>query len=377
MAARAAPDTILVERSPGETRYALLAGEEVVAIVHRRDASLQPGAVIVGRVGAAVPGIGAVFVEIGDGAPGVLAVKHPPPQGTALAVVVVVPPRGEGLNRKGAELKRADGDLPPGAKVPSLLQTAPEPVTAWLSCYDQGIARIVAAPRREAQRLRTLLGPKAPIEDHMNAGALFLDYGVDEAIEAGLAPLVPLPCGGSLVIEHTAAVVAIDVNSGPADPGKANCEAVVTVAAELRRRNIAGHIVVDIIPGRRRAAWPRLLAEAISDDPVPARVTGLTPLGMIELTRQRLGLSLAETLCDADGGLSAASVAYTLLRDAVRLALTEKAAGVAANAAPAVVALLQGPLRPALDEARDIVKGEVALNARADFSRARVELRPA
>lgn len=375
MAARAAPDTILVSRSPGERRYALLAGEQVIEIVHRRDADMQPGAVYAGRITARVPGVNAVFVEIGDEAPGVLAVKHPPPLGTAVAVTVSVPARGNTSNQKGAELKAADVHIPDNAKVPGLLQAAPEPLAAWLTCYDQGIARIVATPRREAQRLRTLLGPAVPVEDF--DGDLFAAEGVDEAVEAGLALVVPLPSGGSLIIEHTAAVVAIDINSGPADPGIANGEAVVAVAAELRRRNIAGHILVDIIPGRRRAAWPRLLAEALSDDPVPARVTGLTPLGMIELTRQRLGLSLREMLCDADGGLSAASVAYKLLRDAVRLVVTEKAAGVAVTAAPGVVALLQGPLRPALEEARNLVKGEIALNVRADFARTRVELRPA
>ena len=371
MAARQAPDAILVSRSPGETRYVLLAGEAVVEIVHRRDADMQPGAVYLGRITARVPGINAVFVEIGAEAPGVLAIKHPPSLGTAVAVVVTVPPRGD----KGAELKAADVSIPHDAKAPSLLEAAPEPVTAWLTCYDQGIARIVATPRRETQRLRTLLGADAPVEDY--AGDLFAAEGIDEAIEDGLQPVVPLPSGGSVIIEHTAAIVAIDINSGPADPGLANGEAVVAVAAELRRRNIAGHILVDIIPGRRRAAWPRLLAEALSDDPVPARVTGLTPLGMIELTRQRLGLSLAETLCDAGGGLSVASVAYKLLRDAVRLALADKIAGVAVSAAPEVVALLKGALKPALDEARDIVKGEIVLNPRAEFSRTRTAVGPA
>src|SRR4051812_19050166 len=118
----AAPDTILVNRSPGETRYALLAGDDVIEIVHRRDTDMQPGAVYAGRITARVPGVNAVFVEIGDEAPGVLAVKHPPPLGTAVAVTVIVPPRGD----KGAELKAAALPICE-AKVPSLLRAAPEP----------------------------------------------------------------------------------------------------------------------------------------------------------------------------------------------------------------------------------------------------------
>ena len=55
------PDTILVSRTPGETRYALLSEDTLLAVVHRRDADAQPGAVYHGRVRAPVPGTGAVF----------------------------------------------------------------------------------------------------------------------------------------------------------------------------------------------------------------------------------------------------------------------------------------------------------------------------
>ena len=366
-----APDTILLCRSPGETRYALLSGDELIEVVHRRDVDIQPGAVYAGRVGGPVPGTGAIFVEIGDACLGVLAIKgRAPPQGSILAVLVVVPARGD----KGAELKASPIPVPPGVSKPGLLQAAAEPVVEWWRCYRDGIERILCAPVRETRRVRALLDAAAPVEDETSPDP-FAAHGVDAAIEAALEPVVQLPCGGTLVIETTAAVVTIDINSGPADPGAANRDAVVAIAAELRRRNIAGHILVDIIPGRRRATWPRLLGDALSPDPIPAHVAGLTPLGMIELTRRRQGRSLAEALCDTDGGLSAASVALKLLRDVVRFASVEKCANVGVTAAPAVVALLQGPLRAALAEAKDAVKGEIMLTARADFPRTRVELR--
>ena len=367
------PDTILVCRSPGETRSALLAGEELIEVVHRRDAEIQPGAVYLGRAGAAVPGTGAIFVEIGDARPAVLPVKgRPPAEGAAIPVLVIVPARAG----KGAELKPATLIAPAAAAAPCLLQPAPEPVAEWWRCYRDGIVRILCAPRREASRVKAILDARAPVAEAAGAD-LFADYGVDAAIEAALEASVALPCGGSLIIEATAAAIAIDINSGPADPGIANAEAVVAIAVELRRRNIAGHVLVDIIPGRRRAVWPRLLADALSPDPIPAHVAGLTPLGMIELTRRRQGRSLADALCDADGGLSAVSVGYGLLRDAVRFAHAEKCAGVTASAAPAVVAVLQGPLRAALAEAEDAVKGGIALEAKADFARGRFAVRRA
>jgi Ribonuclease G/E len=177
-----------------------------------------------------------------------------------------------------------------------------------------------------------------------------------------------------LIIETTAAAVTIDVNSGPADPGVANMEALTATAAALRLRNIAGHILIDIIPTRLRTVLPRHLKEVLDADPVPARVAGVTPLGMIEMTRQRLGLSLAETLCEVGGQVSAATGAYRALRAAVRHAHTAKVANIHLTAAPEVIALLQGPLRRALNEAEDAVKGEIKLSAREDFARVRVEV---
>jgi Ribonuclease G/E len=363
----ARPDTILVMRSPGETRYALLAGDELIEVLHRRDACIQPGAIYAGRILAGVPGVPAAFVEIGDALPGVMPVKgRMPPQGSAVAVTVIVPPRAG----KGAELKPADVKV--DGTAPRLLAPAPEPVTAWWNCYRDGIGDILASPRREAARVKALL-PDAPVTE---APRGFFAV-VDEAIEAALGPIVPLPSGGSIIIEHTAAVVAIDINSGASDPAQANSEAIAAVAAELRRRNIAGHILVDLIPSRRRSALVRALADALSPDPVSSNVAGITPLGMIELTRRRVGLSLLETLCDPDGRLSAASVGYRVLRDAVAFAHEAKAAGVRVAAAPDVVAAVQGPLQTALAEARDEIKGELHLAPRADFPHTRAEFAPA
>ena len=363
----AVPDTILVARAPGETRYALLAGDEVIEIAHRRDADIQPGTVYAGRIGAGVPGVAAVFVDIGDAVPGVLALKgRAPPQGSAVAVVVIVPPRAD----KGAELKISVVKIPEGGKAPQIIAAAPEPATVWWECYRDGIARVRCAPRREVMRVKALLGTGAPVEE----GAPDFFGVVDDAIDAALNSTVALPGGGSLIIEHTAAVTAIDVNSGAGDPSAANGDAVPAVAAALRQRNIAGHIVVDFIPSRHRSKLARSLADAVSPDAVATNVAGISPLGLVELTRKRAGLSLAETLCDARGQQSVATVAYGVLRDALRFAHSAKAARVTASVAPEVAAVLQGRLRAAFTEAEGELKGEIALKARAEFMRTRTEL---
>ena len=369
------PDTILVSRSPGETRAALMAGDEIIEIAHCRDADIQSGAVYLGRAGASVPGIDAVFVDIGAADAGVLAMKPPfPTEGASLPVVVVVPPRAD----KGCALRlEPDAGLADNAKGPRLLKPAPHPAQSWWVRCRASIERILCEPLTEATHVQALLDAKTPVEATAVHEDLFSLNSVDEAIELALSPIVPLPSGGSIIIETTSAVTAIDVNSGAAKPATANGEAITAVAKELRRRNIAGHIVIDVIPGKNNGALPRLLAKAMNEDPVPSRVAGFTPLGMIELTRQRSGLSLAETLLDNHGQLSAKSVALQALRDAVREAIAVRTANIALSVAPDVHALLQGGLLPAMEEACNQIKGNIKLVSRPEFSRARVEVKAA
>lgn len=366
------PDTILIARSPGETRYALMAEETVLEIAHRRDIEVQPGAVYHGRIKAPVPGTGAFFVDYGEALPGVLYVKSPPPEGGAIAVTVTVPPRPG----KGAELKAVKSVMTPGAKLPLLAAPAPEPVADWMARYGASIRAIICQPLREVARVRALLDADALVESHSADADLFAVFGVDEAIEAALRPEVKLPSGGSIIVEHTRALTVIDVNSGGSDPARANFEAMAAVALELRRRNVAGHILIDVIPTKARASLPRLLTKALAADPNPAQVVGLTSLGLLEMTRRRTGLSLAEALTDK-GEFSAATIAYRALRAVVRASFPSGTPTWAVNVAPDVAALLQGPLARAVSEAREFTKTEIKIVPRADLKRAQIDVRPA
>ena len=365
------PDTILVSRGPGETRFALMAGDEVVEVIHHRDGLLHQGGAYFARIGAGVPHMPAVFVNLGCPTAGVLKVKPPlPSEGTGVAVTVTVPERAG----KGAEVKLAsDVAVPADGRAGALLQAA-DPVARWRASYGASIAEIICDSRAEAARLKA--AGDTPVVFHDGLSDLFARRGVDDAIEAALERTVMLPCGGSLVIEATAAVIAIDVNAGPADPDTANHEAVAAAAAEMRRRNLAGHIVVDIIPTRKRAALAKQMSDLTADDPAQVKVAGLTPLGMIELTRQRLGLSLAEVLTDG-GNLTAATIAYRMLRDAVRYGFAQRVAHVKAEVSPAVAEVLVQTLSTAKAEAEAALKGDIRIVARADFPRARFDLHPA
>ena len=126
---------------------------------------------------------------------------------------------------------------------------------------------------------------------------------IADEIPALLAPEVGLPSGGSLVIEPTRALVAVDVNAGSGrDARTANLEAAAELPRQLRLRNLGGLVVVDFIPAARqgRVRALRRLAEGLAADPAQVRLAeAFTNLGLAELARQRRGLSLAEAFAAA------------------------------------------------------------------------------
>jgi Ribonuclease G/E len=364
------PDAILVSRGPGETRSALVAGDEVLEVEHRRDAGRDrdrsAGEQILGRI---VGRTGALaFIDIGDRLPAVMAAKRAPGEGQTLAVEIVVPARPG----KSAEVTPIKVVAPEGAKAPIRLRAAPEPALVWWQKYSESLREIVVTPAGEARRLQHALGKAAPILAAPDSADVFEVRGVNAAIEAALDRRMPLACGGALIIESTAAATLIDIDSGAAAPALANGEGLRAAARAMRLRNIGGHVLIDAIPDARgRAGVKSLMAElteALVQDPRSPQIAGMTPLGMIELTRRRVGLSLAELLAGAPAApaLSASALAYDALRRCLRVVATTGATRMTLAAPPAVLDLLRGELADALREAADRTKAEIALKARAD-----------
>jgi ribonuclease G len=139
---------------------------------------------------------------------------------------------------------------------------------------------------------------------------LFDLYAVDEQIEQALARRVNLKSGAYLVIDQTEAMTTIDVNSGSfvgdGDPAQTilstNLEAVAAVADQLRLRNLGGIVIIDFIDmsdDEHRRQLINDLEEALSSDTVPTVISGVSALGLVELTRKRSGESLAQLLCES------------------------------------------------------------------------------
>lgn len=135
---------------------------------------------------------------------------------------------------------------------------------------------------------------------------LFAKAGVEAQLDSMLQPTVQLRSGGYLVINQTEALVAIDVNSGRStrERGieetalKTNLEAADEVARQLRLRDLAGLIVIDFIDMESRrnvAAVEKRMKDALRDDRARIQVGSISHFGLMELSRQRLRPSLAET----------------------------------------------------------------------------------
>ncbi|HIJ63272.1 MAG TPA: ribonuclease G [Rhodospirillaceae bacterium] len=336
-----APDQVLVSMSPGETRLALMAADEVVELVVDRG-GLATGDAVLGRVVGVNRALDAAFIDIGEARPGFLPGAGKLSEGTAVAVQVAAAARPD----KGAALRRAaDQPETPAGKPPRRL--------GGLSPLARLLAGMPALPSVLADDAATLAALRAEFPQAVLDRDCFERLGAAEALDLALDPLVPLADGGRLIIETTAAATVIDIDSGGGAPLAANLAAVPAIARQLRLRAIAGHLLVDAIPLRRRQVLGQVvgaLREAVAADPTPTHVMGVTPLGMIELMRERRRPSLAEVMLDPPACRpNPETLALAALRAVLRHADRRPAARPILAAAPAVIAAL-GRLGAALAE---------------------------
>jgi ribonuclease G len=150
---------------------------------------------------------------------------------------------------------------------------------------------------------------------------LFERYGVEEAIESVLKRRVDLPSGGYLMIDYAEAMTVIDVNSGSFTGRgkgakledtitKTNLEAAEEVVRQLRLRDIGGIIVIDFIDmarARNRDTVLKTLRKSLDEDRTKTYVVEISPLGLVEMTRQNVTDGVREILtkpcptCEGDG----------------------------------------------------------------------------
>ncbi len=135
---------------------------------------------------------------------------------------------------------------------------------------------------------------------------LFSHYQIESQIESAFQREVRLPSGGSIVIDSTEALTAIDINSARATRGgdieetafNTNLEAADEIARQLRLRDLGGLIVIDYIdmtPVRHQRAVENRLREAVRQDRARIQISHISRFGLLEMSRQRLSPSLGES----------------------------------------------------------------------------------
>jgi ribonuclease E len=161
---------------------------------------------------------------------------------------------------------------------------------------------------------------------------LFTRYQIESQIESAFAHTVELPSGGSIVIDHTEALVSIDINSARATKGddieatafQTNLEAADEIARQLRLRDLGGLIVIDFIdmgPQRNQREVENRLRDAVRMDRARVQIGRISRFGLLEMSRQRLRPSLGESAhqtcprCKGMGSIrSVDSLALAVLR---------------------------------------------------------------
>lgn len=181
-----------------------------------------------------------------------------------------------------------------------LTEDIEEVITDSKPTYDQ----IQELMRRFAQ------GEGTKVRHYNSPKAMFQKYNLSDQIDNIFARKVMLPGGGYICIDETEALIAIDVNSGKNRAGKdhpetilnTNLEAVQEVARQLRLRNIGGLIVVDFIDMRARRDQQtvyRAIKDAVLADRARTKIMQISPLGLLEMTRQREQESLRDAVYNA------------------------------------------------------------------------------
>lgn len=208
------------------------------------------------------------------------------------------------------------------AQAPTLLHAEDDLIVRVLRDYFQNdISEVWIDEPRAFERAQEFFRRFMPrlqscVRQWNEQAPLFSRFDLEEQIRAIQQRRVPLPSGGSLVIEQTEALVSIDVNSGRTRgaPGQentalaTNLEAAREVARQLRLRDLGGIVVIDFIDmtqPRHNAEVEKALREAMRSDKARFQIDKISSFGLCTLTRQRLGQSsrvLGYDPCPACGG---------------------------------------------------------------------------
>ncbi|MGR3912968.1 MAG: Rne/Rng family ribonuclease, partial [Gammaproteobacteria bacterium] len=195
-------------------------------------------------------------------------------------------------------------------KAPRLIYQESNLIVRAIRDLAVDIDEIVIDEREIHERARRFMAQVMPhnlakLKHYDDSVPLFSRYQIERQIESAFNREVSLPSGGSLVIDHTEAMISIDVNSARATRGadieetalQTNLEAVDEIARQLRIRDLGGLVVLDLIDmevGRNQRAVESRFRDALKPDRARVQVGKISRFGLLEMSRQRLRASLSE-----------------------------------------------------------------------------------
>ena len=326
------------ESSPRKIEMVLKTGQPVLVQV-TKDPIGQKGARLTSQI--SLPGRYVVYVP-GGGMSGI-SKRLPESERTRLKAIlknlipeeagVIVRTAAEGVSEEEltndvARLKAQWDDIyakseNPNFHAPAVLLSEPDlAVRVIRDIFNEDFRTLIIQGNEAFDEINDYLGSIAPelvtkIEKYTGTGDLFADYRVEEQLAKAFDRKVYLPSGGSLVIDRTEAMIVIDVNTGKfigkggnleETVTKNNLEAAEEIARQLRLRDLGGIIVIDFIDmvlESNREAVLRRLVECLGRDRTKHQVAEVTSLGLVQMTRKRVGQGLIEafsTTCDACSG---------------------------------------------------------------------------
>jgi ribonuclease E len=223
------------------------------------------------------------------------------------------------------------------------------------------------------------------IKQHAMTTPLFHHFGIEKEVEALYQPKVDLPNGASIVIDQAEALVAIDVNSGKYKAGgdsdetayRTNLDAIPEIVRQLRLRDLGGLIIIDFIDmahEKQRRLVEKRLVESLRGDRARIKVGRISPFGMLEITRQRVGPGLKRTVfmqcphCKGAGwSRTVQSKALSVLRESRALVNLKGFSVLQVFSAPAVTDYLVNHKRRAVLELEDAVGKSITFRPEVSY----------
>lgn len=247
------------------------------------------------------------------------------------------------------------------AKTPSVVyQDLPLFVRTIRDLVRPDVEKIRIDSRESYQKVRSfseefLIDVSERLEYYPGERPIFDLYSIEDEIDRALSRQVKLKSGGYLIIDQTEAMTTIDVNTG-AFVGhrnleetifKTNLEAARAISRQLRLRNLGGIIIIDFIDmadAEHQRQVLRMLEKMLERDHARTKISCVSELGLVEMTRKRTTESLGQALCEpcaacnGSGFLKTAeTVCYEILREIIRINRAYDASGYMVMAAQAVI----------------------------------------